>query len=159
AMASGVGLEGFVGTGTGGTQQPAVPNPDTTAAGATAVQLLVATDFRFGTTIERPKLTGGRLARPDRADEVVADLNLTNASHVRVGSRLHVTVAPTSEAGPDFTKAKTLHLQVVGLAVARDNGGAVNALASQPTLLATPALLRQFDPSFFSFDGGLVPLR
>ena len=43
--------------------------------------------------------------------------------------------------------------------MARDNVVAVNALASQPTLLAAPALLRQFDPTYYSFDGGFVRLR
>jgi ABC-type lipoprotein release transport system permease subunit len=53
----------------------------------------------------------------------------------------------------------------VGLVVARDNEVPVNALASSPTLVATPALLRQFQSdvqtyeTYTAFDGGFVRLK
>jgi hypothetical protein len=139
--ATGVGIQGFL----NGINGPGV--------------LLLATADTLGVVVERPRVVAGRLPRPDRVDEGLADRNLTRALHVHVGSELHITVAPTDENGPVLAKARTVTIRVVGLGIGRDNVVSVNALASAPTLLTAPALLRQFDPSYYSFDGLFVRLR
>ena len=51
---------------------------------------------------------------------------------------------------------------VVGVGVGRDNVVTVNALAAEPTLLATPALLQPFlsdYEAYKAFDGAFIRLR
>ena len=49
-------------------------------------------------------------------------------------------------------------MRVVGIGVTRDNVVSVNALASAPTMLATPAFTRRFGPDHYAFDGAEVTL-
>src|SRR5205814_6685613 len=108
----------------------------------TGFEILAAADTRAGRVVERPKIVEGREARSDRADEGVADQLLARALHLHAGSVLKFSVAPTTASGADVSKARQLSVKVVGIGVTRDNVVAVNALASAPTLLATPALLK-----------------
>jgi ABC-type antimicrobial peptide transport system permease subunit len=114
----------------------------------------------FGLTLERPKLISGRLFDPRRRDEVVASRGLAMSLHIKPGDELSLMAVRTSPAGVDFAHAIPLHLRVVGIAVTRDEVVPANVLVSQiSTLIGTPALLGQFDPSFFAFDGAYVRLR
>ena len=121
-----------------------------------------AADRRFGLAVERPKLTEGRLVNPDHADEAVADRVLASALRLHAGSTLQLVVAPTTASGADASKARPLTLKIVGVGVARDNVVPVNALASAPSMLVTPALLREFESdyeSYSAFDGAYVRLK
>src|SRR5207302_4999445 len=87
--------------------------------------------------------------------------------HLKPGSHLKVVTAPTTpEAGFDISLAYPMSLEVVGIGVTRENVVPVNALAAQPTLLATPALLHQLDAfyegknvRYDSYDGAFVRLK
>jgi len=155
----GVGLEGFV------RNVHTSPGAPASAALGAGFQILAPADTQLGFSVERPKVTAGRMFRPDRADEAVADKGLADALHLHVGDTVHFVVAPTSASGADLSKARAMSVKVVGLVVARDNVVPVNALASSPTLMATPALLRQFqaDPgtyeTYTAFDGGFIRLK
>ena len=123
------------------------------------LMLLGSTNGRLGTAIERPKLTEGRVPRSGRADEAVADRGLASALDLHAGSRLRIVAAPSSAAGFDRALARAFTFSIVGVGVFRDNVVPVNALASQPTLFVTPALLRQLDPRYNAYDGAFVRLR
>lgn len=131
------------------------------------IQAVVSADGKLARTIERPKLVAGRMYRPDRADEAVADRNLANALHLKAGSRLHVFAAATTpEGGPQLDQSFPIDLTIVGIAVTRENVVPVNALASLPTLMGTPALLRDVERfydgkpfQYDSYDGAFVRLK
>jgi ABC-type lipoprotein release transport system permease subunit len=127
--------------------------------GLRQVLLEMGTTTTFGLTVERPKLTAGRMFNPNRPDEAVAGRRLAGALHLRPGDRLALQAAPTSAGGIDFLHARHLDLKIVGVGVTRDEVVPVNALATEPTLIATPALLAQFDTSYFAFDSAYVRIR
>jgi ABC-type lipoprotein release transport system permease subunit len=155
-LGAGVGLEGFVHNAKA---PPGAPASEALGAG---FQILAAADTRVAATVDKPKITAGRMFRRDRPDEAVADHALAKALHLHVGSLVHAVVAPTSASGTDVSKARPVTLKVVGLVVARDNIVAVNALASSPTLMTTPAFLAQFKDdyeTYTAFDGAFVRLK
>ncbi|HEV3354790.1 MAG TPA: FtsX-like permease family protein [Acidimicrobiales bacterium] len=159
ALGVGVGLQGFVPNVSAPAGAPA-----SEALGA-GFQVLAPADTQLGFSVGRPKVTAGRMFRADRADEAVAEKGLADLLHLHVGDTLHFVVAPTTASGADISKARPMSIKVVGLVVARDNVVPVNALASSPTLVATPALLRQFQSdvqtyeTYTAFDGGFVRLK
>jgi hypothetical protein len=131
----------------------------TTGPNPIDVMINAGPDGRYGTVVDRPKISEGRMFKPARPDEAVAERNLARLLHLHTGSVLSLVAAPSSPTGPDFAHARTLNLRIVGVGVTRDDPVSVNALSSQPALLATPALLAQFDPSIYAFDGAAVLLR
>src|SRR5207253_1783237 len=54
------------------------------------IQLEVPTNAEFGDTVERPKITAGRMPHTGRASEVFAGTAAARAYHLRPGSRLRV---------------------------------------------------------------------
>ena len=68
-----------------------------------------------------------------------------------------VRVARSHEELPS-RKDTEVTLRVVGVGVTRDNVVPVNALASAPIMLATPAFTHRFGPDYYAFDGALVQL-
>jgi ABC-type lipoprotein release transport system permease subunit len=124
--------------------------------------VLAPGDTRFAHTVERPKVTEGRMSRPDRPDEAVADAALAHALHLHPGSTLRFAVAPTAASGADFSKARQISVKVVGIVVSRDNVVPVNALASTPTLVVAPGFAEQFKDDYLaysSYDGAYVRLK
>jgi len=119
----------------------------------------VAMDRRFGTEVDRPKIVEGRPPEPSRAAEALADSKAARLLHLHAGSELRATAAPQGPEGPDPTRAREITLKIVGVVVTRDDVVAVNALASAPTLYATPAFLGLVDPSYYAFDSASVRLR
>ncbi|MCU1450399.1 MAG: hypothetical protein JWP02_2569 [Acidimicrobiales bacterium] len=144
------------------------PKPD-----GAQVQGILSADGRLARTIDRPKIVAGRMYRPDRPNEAVADRTAARALHLKPGSRLQLVAAPpTSDAGPDFANAYPVRLEIVGIGVTRENVVPVSALASAPTLLTTPALLQRLDAfyndrsaaagteiRYDSYDGAFVSLK
>jgi ABC-type antimicrobial peptide transport system permease subunit len=125
------------------------------------VPLLIdaAADSRLGTVLERPKLTAGRMMRPGSTDEVVADVLAAKQFHLRPGSVLRLEVASGNEELPDpKLKDPYVTVRVVGVGAKRDSIVPVNALASQPSLIAGPAFARRFSPAYYAFDGAFVKL-
>ena len=116
-------------------------------------------DPRLATSIERLKITSGRLYDPTRAEEAVADRTMARALHLQVGQTLELKVPASSEDEPDLEHARRVQVRIVGVGVTRDNVVPVNSLARESTLLVSPAFIRQFDASYLGFDGALVRLR
>jgi len=151
-----VGFEGFVRDATAPAGAP--QSPDLGAG----FQVLAVADTRLGFALEKPKVTEGRMLRPDRPDEVVADQELAKTLHLHPGSTLHFIVASTNESGVDVATGRPETVRIVGIVVRRDGVVAVNALASSPTLLAGPGFIRAFQDNyeFYSaFDGAYVRLK
>ncbi|MBV9412235.1 MAG: ABC transporter permease [Acidimicrobiia bacterium] len=151
-----VGFEGFI---AGAKAQAGAPGSPSLGTG---FQILAAADTRLATTLERPKVTEGRMPRADRPDEAIADRSLAQALHLHAGSVVHAIVAPTTATGVDVAKGRPVTLNVVGVVVSRDNVVPVNALASSPTLLTTPAFFTKFlddYETFSAFDGAYVRLK
>jgi ABC-type antimicrobial peptide transport system permease subunit len=155
----GVGVEAFV---TGAKASPGTPGSSSLGAG---FQLLVAADTHMGARIDKPKVAQGRMFRPDRPDEIVADRNLADAFHLHAGSVLHAIVAPTTASGVDASKGRPVTFKVVGVIATRDDVVPANALASAPSAMATPAFLRQFGlngdayTTYTAFDGAYIRLK
>ena len=124
-----------------------------------AILLQAGTDARLGRVVERPKLTQGRMFDPARPDEVVADRTLAAQLHLHVGSVLRLLAGPSTPAGFDVAHAVPLTVRVVGVAVTRDNVIPVTALASQGSLLVTPALLHGLRPDVYAYDAAFVRLH
>jgi ABC-type antimicrobial peptide transport system permease subunit len=121
--------------------------------------LIVASpDPRWVTSVERPKITAGRMFRPDDPHEVVADVTAARAMHLHVGSRLDLAVASRDEEIPDPARDKRVDVRVVGIGVTRDSVVTVNSLASAPTFGAGPAFAAQFGENNYAFDGAYVTL-
>ena len=114
-------------------------------------------DGRLGRFVERPKITAGRRPRASDPFEVLADSTTARHWHLHPGSRLRVRVAARQEELPS-RRDPEVTLRVVGIGVTRDNVVSVNALASAPTMLATPAFTRRFGPDHYAFDGAEVTL-
>jgi len=119
----------------------------------------MAMDRRLGTEVDRPKIVEGRAPNPGRAAEALADSKAARLLHLHAGSELHATAAPQGPEGPDLARARQVTLRIVGVVVTRDDVVAVNALASVPTLYATPAFLHLLDPSYYAFDDASVRIR
>ena len=155
----GVGLEGFV-PNTNGAQ--GAPNSPALGAG---FQVLATNDNRLGFAVEKPKIAEGRMFRPDRADEGLADRALAKALHLHTGQTVRFVVAPTTASGADVSKGREMSVKVVGVAVSRDNVVSVNALSSAPTLLVTPAFVHLFQDdnqsyeTYTAFDGAYIRLK
>src|SRR5205085_2519380 len=122
----GVGVEAFV---TGAKAPPGTPGSSSLGAG---FQLLVAADTHMGVRIDKPKVAEGRMFRPDRPDEIVADRNLADAFHLHAGSVLHAIVAPTTASGVDASKGRPVTFKVVGVIATRDDVVPATALPSSP---------------------------
>ncbi|MDQ1481847.1 MAG: putative transport system permease protein, partial [Actinomycetota bacterium] len=114
-------------------------------------------DARFGTLVERPKVTAGRLPRPSAPFEVLADRTAARRWHLHPGSLLRVRVSGSHEELPSRHDPQVT-LRVVGVGVTRDNVVLVNALAGAPIMLATPAFTHRFGPAHYAFDGAGVTL-
>ena len=117
------------------------------------------TDDQLGRTIERPKITEGRMFDPARPDEAVATPGVARALHLHVGQVLDAKAAPTTSSGVDLAHARPARLRIVGIGVTRDDVIPVNSQSTQLTLLTTPAFQRQFDSTFNAFDGAYIRLR
>jgi ABC-type antimicrobial peptide transport system permease subunit len=128
------------------------------AANGNLEPLLVnaSADGRFGFDVERPWLTAGRMPSLTSPNEVVADRATARALHLHPGSQLKVFVARAQEELPDPRHDPSVVLNVVGVGVTRDSVVNVNALASAPHFLASPAFARQFGTAFYAFDGAAI---
>jgi ABC-type lipoprotein release transport system permease subunit len=124
---------------------------------ANEVQVLLGTDAQLGRTIERPELVEGRLPNPARADEVVADAAVASRDHVHAGSRMRLELL-TALGPADVAHALRITLHVVGIGVTRNDIVPVNQLASQPTVIGTPALWHRLGATYEGYDGAFVRL-
>ena len=126
--------------------------------GAPRSPLLVTAgmDGHFGSAVEKPRVVSGRMPRLSEPDEVLADTTAAHEFGLHAGSVLRVVVARSQEELPDPSRDPVVPLTVVGIGVSRDSVVPVNALASTPTLIAGPTLVRRLGPRYYTFDGAYV---
>lgn len=126
---------------------------------ATPVLIQAGPDGGFGSRIERPKVTAGRLPVDGRVGEVLADSTAARDLGLRPGATIRMAIARKDEELPDPAHDPVVTLHVVGVGVSRDDVVADNALASAPTLLAGSAFAHRYGPAFYAFDGAEIALR
>jgi putative ABC transport system permease protein len=115
-------------------------------------------DDRFYTRIERPKLLAGRVPRPDRIDEALADEKLARLGHFSVGQRIRLSVIPSSMQAAPSTGYPVVALTIVGIGVFPGAVVPSTELDSFPTMYLTPAYLRAH-PEQPGCEGIIVRLR
>lgn len=123
------------------------------------VPVVASVDGRFGATVLRPRVLDGRLADPDRADEVTVNENQSRLLGVGVGDTLRLRSYATDQmdavrnndqlepAGPE------LRLSVVGLTRSAGDVGTVDDDGA--VLVLTPAFDRAYRDRTGSYDGEL----
>ncbi len=127
--------------------------------------LYLAVDTTYGSTVDRPRIVLGRLARSAQANEVVVSVNAASADHVTVGSNLELFVPTGNSSGPSIpSSGLRLRERVVGVVVMRTDVVTITPLESAPEILGTPALLRRLLPAIggprnLAFDAALVRLK
>src|SRR5262249_31269064 len=121
--------------------------------------VLAAMDDMLGNRVERPLLTEGRLPDPNAGHEMVADRDTGHALGLHPGSTIRVAVAHADEELPNLSRDPVVTLNIVGVGATRDSVVTVNALASEPTLIAGPAFTRQYGAEYRGFDGAYVKLQ
>jgi hypothetical protein len=86
------------------------------------LSIAASVDGRLGTVVDRPRLVKGRLADPNRADELVTGEGFASAAHLHVGSLLHaISLTPAQlsleEIGKDFGRPRgpAVQWRIVGI--------------------------------------------
>ena len=121
------------------------------------ILIVASPNPRFGSRVDRPKVTNGRLPHASDPSEVLVDTTTARPLGVHAGSRLSVRISSRDEEVPSPAD-ESVTLRVVGVGVTRDNVVPVNALATAPTMLATKAFTDRFGPDHYAFDGADVLL-
>jgi hypothetical protein len=110
--------------------------------------------------INQLKILRGRAARPDRADEAVADFVLADAHHLRVGQRYIVRffrADDTDMKGP--TVPVTFRLVGVAAVPGQFPPQTAKGYLADPPVYLTPAFYAQQGKGFLSLDLAAVRLR
>jgi ABC-type lipoprotein release transport system permease subunit len=131
--------------------------PQVAAAGGVAAMILLppdgslttpyhfaGLDRRYGSTIDRPKLVGGRLPRPDRADEVLVNRAMAATWKLHVGSTVDWVSFTTDQLDNpngriDLSQGAPAHLRVVGIGVYPNEVVATAQYDSLPFFYLSPA--------------------
>ena len=92
--------------------------------------------------VDRPKLFAGRLPRPDRAEEALANKRLADVAHLSAGSRLDLSAIPASLQAGSSSPPPQVRLTIVGIGVFPGEVVPSTELDSFPTLYLTPAYFR-----------------
>ncbi len=116
----------------------------------------------LGTTLERPQLLAGRLADPNRADEVVINETARQQLGLHIGSKAELGFESNAQilanySGNDFRVVK---LSVVGIIETSDQviQDQVNTLGGG-VVWFSPALTRQLAPDYATFSGVALQVR
>jgi ABC-type lipoprotein release transport system permease subunit len=140
--------------------------PEVTAAGEAGgfevlnpsdVELIAPADDTIGGVFFKKKMLSGRLARPDRADEVTISFALAEAHHLHVGDhlRLSLLAGDTEQGGSD---PASVDFHVVGIDAAPSEfppqiGSGIHAA------WATPAFYKSRPDGLAVFDVWALQLR
>jgi len=111
----------------------------------------------------RPNLTAGRLPRPDRTDEVLANPAMARLHHLKVGSRvtaLSFRQLPDDLHQVDVSQGTPVSVKVVGIGVLPPEVVPVSPRDAGPQFAVTPAFYRAYaDPEHLAYDVAYVRLR
>ncbi len=120
-------------------------------------------DDRFAYRIFRPNLLAGRLPRPDRPTEVLANPVMARLHHLKVGgtvSALAFRAFPDDVRQVDVSQGQPLTLEVVGIGVLPPEVVPVSPRDGGPQFIVTSAFYRAYaDPEHLPYDAAVVRLR
>ena len=125
---------------------------------------LASEDGNTAYSVAGLRLLSGRMPRPDKPFEALANRTLADQRHLGVGSRFTMYRSPpTSEAlGSDSAPGRLVPVTftITGIGVSSDEVVPIAPNDGAPTLILTPAYHRQFDiGTQLNFDGVFVRLR
>ncbi len=125
------------------------------------VQAWSSPDGSYGQTVDRVRLTAGRMFADDTADEAVIDPQLAAMEHLRPGDTLRLlAVPPNSNGDIDLSLAFPVDVRVTGIGVFDGQVVPVTAAESEPFVLLSPGFTRAGkDPSVFYLAQAAVRLR
>jgi putative ABC transport system permease protein len=125
------------------------------------VQAWSSPDGSYGQTVDRVKITAGRMFADDTADEAVIDPQLAAMEHLRPGDTLRLLgVPPNKEGDTDLSLAFPVDVRVTGIGVFDGQVVPVTAAESEPFVLLSPGFTRAGkDPSVFYLAQAAVRLR
>ncbi|MDB4895458.1 MAG: hypothetical protein JWN15_1720, partial [Firmicutes bacterium] len=129
---------------------PLKPNDPTTA-------LVVegSVDGRLGLEVDRPKVTSGRMFRPDQVEAVI-DRATARLLHLEAGSVLTLAAFTNEQEPSDLGHAHLLEVRVAGIVTDRTTVVTLSRLP--PRMQLSPSALRQLGPDYFRYDGAYVQL-
>ncbi len=128
------------------------------------VQVYASEDGRAGYGVGGFKLLAGRLPKPDRPFEALANRTLAVRRHLHAGSRFRMyavdTNASPAQAVGEVHHERPVIFTITGIGVSYDEIVPVAPSDGVPTLFTTPAYFRaHHSPAETNFDGIFVQLR
>ncbi len=124
---------------------------------------IASVDDRVGYTIFRPTVLAGRVPRPERADEILANPAMAHLHHLEVGSKVSALVfrdLPDDLRQIDSSQGQPVSLTVVGIGVVPTEVVPVSPRDSGPQFTVTSAFYRAYaDPEHIPFDAAVVRLE
>ncbi len=131
---------------------------------ATVVQTIASEDGRAGYSVAGSRIYAGRMPRPDRPFEALANRTLASRRHLQVGSHFTMYRTPPTSNGslgsdPAPRQLVPVTFTITGIGVSSDEIIPVAPNDGGPTLLVTPAYNRKYDRGTqVNFDGVFVRL-
>jgi len=120
-------------------------------------------DGRLAYTVFRPNLLSGRMPRPDRATEVLANPAVAHLRHLRVGNTFAALAfrrLPDDLRQVDVSQGTPVSLTVVGIGVNPSEVVPVAPRDDGPQFTVTPAFYRTYaDPEHLPYDAAGVRLH
>lgn len=120
-------------------------------------------DGRLGYSTFRPKLLAGRMPRPERASEVLANPAIARLHRLKVGTKVRALAfraLPDDLREIDVSAGEPVLLTVVGIGVLPPEVVPVSPRDAAPQLVVTPAFYRAYaDPDRLPYDATYVRLR
>jgi FtsX-like permease family len=140
------------------------PNGQPDLSNETYVQVYASEDGRAGYQVGGFKVLAGRVPRPDRPFEALANRTLAIRQHLHVGSRF--PMYPVNTNGSVAEQLRTVHRErpvvftITGIGVSYDEVVPVAPNDGFSTLFVTPAYFQAHHaPAETNFDGVFVQLR
>jgi hypothetical protein len=122
--------------------QYALDLPVPRGAPPVSLQAWSSPDGRYGRTVDRVKITAGRMFSGSGAGEAVIDPRLASLGHLRPGDTLRMLGVPATQGATDLSHAFPVDLRVTGIGVFDDQVVPVTAANGEPMVLLGPAFTR-----------------
>jgi ABC-type antimicrobial peptide transport system permease subunit len=106
------------------------------------LQVWSSPDGSYGRTVDRVKITAGRMFSGGAAGEAVIDPRLASLAHLRPGDTLRLLGIPATEGVTDLSHAFPVSVRITGIGVFDDQVVPVTAANGEPMMLLSPAFTR-----------------
>jgi ABC-type lipoprotein release transport system permease subunit len=131
---------------------------------ATVVQTMASEDGKAGYSVAGFRLIAGRMPRPDRPFEALANRTLASRRHLQVGSHFTMYRTPLTSGsfGSDPAPGELVPVTftITGIGVSSDEVVPIAPNDGAPSMLVTPAYDRKYDiGTQINFDGVFVRLN